>query len=257
MKCPECGSTNVRKSHWKRDETEGSKLLFSPYRCRDCHHRFKRISNLFKIVSSMATIMLAFTVFVVLMFSASLGTSQPAHYSDELDRDAIKQFRTSAEKGDAEAQYRLALMLLNGDRMAQNYEEALKWFDASAKQNHLGAQYNLGQIYRFGRGTMQDYSAAAYWFEKAARLGDPGSQYQLGSLYKVGQGVQHDSKKAYVWYNLAAAKGYDPAIAARDAIATFMSTAEVAQAQALSKAWKIGQDIPQTADASVATTKAN
>jgi uncharacterized protein len=111
-------------------------------------------------------------------------------------------------------------------------------------------------MYKSGRGTLQDYSAAARWFERAAHLGSAESQFQLGTLFKVGQGVKHDIKKAYVWYNLAASKGYEPAIAARDALSTYMSSAEIAEAQDLSKGWKPGQaDFMQAAETSNASTK--
>lgn len=140
-----------------------------------------------------------------------------------------------AEKGKAEDQYTVGRKLLHGDGVGQNYGEAIKWFERAAKQNHAGAELNLGLLYKNGRGVLQDFNTAGQWFAKAAGRGHPEAEYHLGTLYKVGEGVKHDMKQAYAWYNLAAAQGYEPAVAARDTITTFMSAAEVAEAQVLSR----------------------
>ncbi len=241
MKCPECGSKNVRKSHWLRDESGGYRAVFSPYRCRDCRHRFHRVAASFKYLCGIAVVAVAVVGFIGFMLSASLsGDDSLAHFTDEEDRAAIMQVTKRAERGDATSQHRLGLMYLNGDRVGQDYHQAIRWFEAAARQDHTLAQYNLGLMFRSGRGTLQDYAAAARWFDKAAHLGSPEAQHQLGTLHKVGLGVKHDTKRAYVWYNLAAAKGYDPAISARDALATFMNVREIAEAQELSKGWQPG-----------------
>lgn len=253
MKCPDCGGNNIRKSHWQRGEPEGPKYFLSAYRCRDCKHRFKRISKSFRFFASFAATVLGTIAFIGAMLATSLYQPAVADRSlaDEADNKSVRDTMARAKKGDVEAQYLLGLMMLKGDRTAQDLKGSLEWFSSAAKLNHAGAQYELGMMYRFGRGTLQDYLTAAYWFEKAAHQNLPEAQFQLGTLYKIGQGVKHDPKKAYVWYNLAASKNYDPAIAARDAISTFMSTAEIAEAQALSKTWKPGhKDFLQAAEVS-------
>jgi uncharacterized protein len=202
--------------------------MLSAYRCRDCRHRFKRISKSFTFFAGFVGTLVAVTAFLIVMFSASIQQNTPVRFSDEQDAKVLSDLLARAKQGEAAAQFELALKYLNGDHTGQNLREAMKWFEIAANKQHTGAQYNLGLMYKTGRGTLQDYHAAARWFEKGAHLGSPESQFQLGTLYKV-------------WYNLAAAKGYNPAIAARDAISTFMSTAEIAEAQELSKGWKPGQ----------------
>jgi hypothetical protein len=40
MKCPECGSTNLRRSHYYSDDSLSCILFLSPIRCINCEHRF-------------------------------------------------------------------------------------------------------------------------------------------------------------------------------------------------------------------------
>lgn len=179
---------------------------------------------------------LAFFTFLISMYFISLPPSveaeaAPGESFDPGRRQALER----AKKGNAEDQYALGLMALQGDGRAQNFGEAIKWFQAAAKQGHTGAELNMGMLYKNGRGVLQDHSQAAQWFQKAAVKGHTEAEYQLATLYKVGQGVKHDMKQAYAWYNLSAASGYEPAIVARENITTFMSVAEVAEAQALSR----------------------
>jgi uncharacterized protein len=235
MKCERCNSTNVRRSSWKRNEHDKNHFVYAPYRCRDCEHRFFRISRTFKgsVVGGIA--LLGFLGFIISIYLISQPPELPPALAKEGEFDSNKALFDRASKGKVEDQFSLGLLLLRGDGVAQNYGEAIKWFELAAKQNHAGAQLNLGLLYKNGRGVLQDFTVAGQWFEKAARQGHPEAEYHLGTLYKVGEGVPHDMKQAYAWYNLAAAHGYEPALTARQTITTFMSAAEIAEAQALSR----------------------
>ncbi len=236
MKCERCNSTNVRRSSWKRNETERDHFVYSPYRCRDCEFRFFRVSGAFKATLLSAVGVLALLGFVATMY---LISEPPVIDSALADAETFDPGRKTqierAKKGSADDQYAVGLMLLQGDGLDQDYAAAIKWFHAAAKQGHTGAELNLGLLYKSGRGVLQDFSTAAEWFQKAAAKDNPEAEYHLASLYKVGQGVKHDMKQAYAWYNRAAARGYEPAVAGRDNISTFMNAAEVAEAQALSR----------------------
>lgn len=236
MKCEKCNSKNVRRSSWKRNEHDKSHVVYAPYRCRDCEHRFFRVSRTFKGMMLSVIGALAFLSFIISMYFVTVSPNieaevAPGESFDPGRRQALER----AKKGNAEDQFALGLMAIQGDGRAQNFSEAIKWFQAAAKQGHTGAELNMGLLYKNGRGVLQDYSQAAQWFQKAAVKGHTEAEYQLATLYKVGQGVKHDMKQAYAWYNLSAASGYEPAIVARENIATFMSVAEVAEAQALSR----------------------
>jgi hypothetical protein len=61
-------------------------------------------------------------------------------------------------------------------------------------------------------------------------------------MYVVGRGVKEDVVQAHKWLNLAASrasgKEADDAVHARDKLAGYMTTAQVAEAQRLASAWK-------------------
>jgi uncharacterized protein len=238
MKCVRCKSSNVRRSSWKRSEKETSHFLFSPYRCKECGHRFFKLSGGFKGLLATGLGLFAFASFVVGMYVWSQNAQSNVPIQAVQEVETAKLVLDRAKKGDTPSQYELGLMYLRGDAIPQDYNEALKWLEVAARKGHSGAQLNLGLLYKTGRGTLQDYAAAAKWFELAAQQGNPQAQYQAGTLYKTGQGVKHDLRQAYIWYNIAASRGYEPAIAARDSMAAFMSGQEVAEAQSQSKNWK-------------------
>ena len=60
--------------------------------------------------------------------------------------DPLAALISSAEKGDVNAQGRLATMYLHGRGVEQNYEESAKWYQKAADQGHPVAQNNLGNM---------------------------------------------------------------------------------------------------------------
>ncbi len=63
----------------------------------------------------------------------------------DLDR-AAKLFRQSAEEGDADAQYALAVMLQTGKGQALNPVEAESWLRRAAAQGHQSATAALRKV---------------------------------------------------------------------------------------------------------------
>src|SRR6266849_1687160 len=154
------------------------------------------------------------------------------------DAATAKEVRKSAEEGDASAQYRLGLLYEGGVGVPQNYRKAKEWFEKAAKQGHVGAQADLGTLYLQGAGTPQSAQMAVFWFSQAAEQGDVLSFAKLGWMYAEGRGVLQDSIQAHMWYNLSAAQGEQRAAEARDALATQMTPAQIAEAQRLAREWK-------------------
>src|SRR5262245_32441519 len=68
--------------------------------------------------------------------------------------------RTAAEKGDAEAQYRLAICFAKGTGVTQDYSKAAEYLRRSAEQGYAVAQNDLGALYARGQGVKQDYEEA-------------------------------------------------------------------------------------------------
>jgi len=129
--------------------------------------------------------------------------------ADELKLvEAAKVCRVSAEKGDAQAQYKLGYMYSHGQRVPQDYTEALRWYSKSADQGNAMGQSGLGYLYSHGEGVPQDYVKALGLYHKAADQGNAMAQYILGQIYYHGYGVPQDNVEAACWYRKAADQGY-------------------------------------------------
>ncbi|GEM_PF-1767977 len=119
----------------------------------------------------------------------------------------LKRTRESAERGEAEGQYRLGLSYDVGRLVSRNHEEAAKWYKKAADQGHPKAQVYLGLAYEYGQGVTKDLEQAANWYLKSAELGFPRGQYRAGRMYDLGFGVAKDRAQAVKWYEKAAAQG--------------------------------------------------
>jgi uncharacterized protein len=153
--------------------------------------------------------------------------------------------RPFAENGDARAQSLLARMYYRGRAVRQDQVEALKWFRLAADKGDAVAQFNLGVMYSEGQIVSQDHAEAEKWYRLAADQGNPQAQYNLGLWYAQGEGGKPDSVRAYMWFNLAAARfpsgdtrSRSLAASSRDAIATNMTSEQIAEAQRLARDWK-------------------
>ena len=196
---------------------------------------------------------------------------------------AVKQYRPLAERGDAEAQYRIGRMYEFGKGYPKDQAQGIAWIRKAAAQNHADAQQELGVIYATGDGVKQDDVQAVAWFRRAATQGDPTAQYNLGLLYAKGQGVEKDYAQAIDWWRKAATQGNADAqfklgvvyhtgqgvakdevlalanatIAARggdkenieyrNEIAKPLTPEQRRSAQVLADAWKVGQPMPGSA----------
>ena len=129
-------------------------------------------------------------------------------YEAQSYESAIKHFRKAAEKGNAEAQFKLGYCLYQGQGMEQDYAEAVKWFRKSAEQGLANAQFNLGLCFYQGLGTEQDYAEAVKWFRKAAEQGLAEAQSNLGLCFYQGLGTEQDYAEAVYWYRKSAEQGH-------------------------------------------------
>jgi hypothetical protein len=123
------------------------------------------------------------------------------------DAEAVKWCRKAAERGDASAQFNLALMYYNGQGVTQDYAEALKWCRKAAEQDDASAQTKLGVMYSAGPGVTQDRAEAVRWFRKAAEQDDANGQNRLGIMYGMGWGVAQDDAEAVRWFRKSAEQG--------------------------------------------------
>jgi hypothetical protein len=188
---------------------------------------------------------------VMLVGSAHAGDVDAAanDYNHQDYPSALRLYQPLAERGSAEAQYRLCEMNAKGFGMSQNLPQAAAWCLKAAEQGHVEAQRTLGEWYSISYAMPGDHMQAIYWFRKAAQQGDVSAQYtlswtlhkddcngceeeafswrlkaaekgvsgaqsDLGYNYEIGDGVKQDYARAVYWYRKAA-NGPD--------VSTFMS----------------------------------
>ena len=158
---------------------------------------------------------------------------------------ALKEITPLAKSGHAEAQHLLGLMYYMGRGVTRDYKQAMVWHRKAADQGKADAQYVVGAMYYTGNAVPQDHKLAVEWFRKAAAQGHGEAQHALGLMYRYhAAGLPQDKVLAYMLWNLAAAGGNANAVEQRAAIAKRMTPEQIEEAQALSRAWRPGQQIP-------------
>lgn len=136
-----------------------------------------------------------------MQLSSGIAAFEAKHFAQAADL-----LEPMANDGDAEAQFRMAVMYQNGLGMVANEERALKNMQAAAEQGHALAQHGLGFMYMEGECVAQDGELAVAWLEKAADQGLAGSLATLAMMYNEGRGVAQDKDKARELYQRA---GFD------------------------------------------------
>ncbi len=82
-----------------------------------------------------------------------------------------------------------------------------------AERGDADAQYNIGWMYMNGYGLRVNDSLALEWWNKASDQGHVDASFSIGMLYSLGDGdVPKDSTKAIDYYLLAVKAGHEDAI---------------------------------------------
>ena len=143
--------------------------------------------------------------------SAELDALESSGSMEMLLADTAR-LREAAERGDAEAQVRLASGLRkisgSGESVVHAHRQAAEWFRKAAEQGHAGAQGALGAMYHVGQGVALDHRRAALWFRRVAEQGYAHAQFVLGLMYTSGEGVAENHPQAALWYRKAAEQGH-------------------------------------------------
>jgi hypothetical protein len=111
-----------------------------------------------------------------------------------------------------------------------------------ALRGNARAQALMGYLYANGLGTPQSYVAAVNLYIDASERGNTTAQYLLGLMYDKGLGVSQDEVLAYKWLNLAASgvasnREREYYVRLRDAVASKMTSAQIADGQRLALNW--------------------
>lgn len=137
------------------------------------------------------------------------GLKAYQNYSASNQPQAMTQERLEerAAKGEAEAQYQLALKYDNGRGVDVDKKKALDLYLKAAEQGHVKAQNNLAILYEKAEGTHVNLERAEYWYLKAANGGYAGAQANLGLLYYQSN-PKKNLDKAIEWLVKAAEQDY-------------------------------------------------
>ena len=128
--------------------------------------------------------------------------------NDEEDkRKAVEWYRKAAEQGIAVAQFNLAVCYDDGEGTAVNKPEAFHWYKAAAEQGFAKAQFNLAGCYDKGEGTVVNKSEAFHWYKAAAEQGIADAQFNLAVCYDNGKGTEVNKTEAFRWCKAAAEQG--------------------------------------------------
>jgi TPR repeat protein len=118
-------------------------------------------------------------------------------------RSQTDKLLEAAEKGDANAQVRLAYELRDGRDRKMDHKAAAIWFGKAAEQGNMEAVDSLARLYEFGVGVKKDPEKARALYLQASQKGFAGAQLNLARCLREGIGGKADAKEALKW-NIAA-----------------------------------------------------
>jgi len=134
------------------------------------------------------------------------------------EEELIEEHPKSASLSDVKAQYKLAILYLEGKgSVEKDVNKAAELFEKAAEQGDVDSQFEIGRLYRYGSDDFQvNNEKAFYWLEKAANNGHAEAQEYFGGFYAKDDYIQRDWNKALFWWEKAARQGN---ISAMDKIA--------------------------------------
>lgn len=112
-----------------------------------------------------------------------------------------------AANGVPEAQYELAILLLDGTGVPKNDTLALDWLLKSSLLDNEDANYMLYHFYKDGRIVPPNYKIALGFLVKAAEGTNKYAQFELADYHMS----QYNKAEAFEWYKKAARQEYAPA----------------------------------------------
>jgi len=121
---------------------------------------------------------------------------------------AARWYRLAAQRGNAQAQFRLGRLVQMGSRdLDRNLALAAQLFEAAAMQGIVKAEYWTGYSYERGEGVKRDLAKAIEWYRKAADAGEARASNNLGLIYLTGNGTARDLARAFGLFKAAADQG--------------------------------------------------
>jgi hypothetical protein len=162
----------------------------------------KRLNSLFALLFLTAFNLAAqVTEDTAKLSNYSLGVKA---YTEGQFRRAFDAWSLGAYEGNAEAQYNLGVLYLEGHGVERNIEQAREWFMRAAEKSHVEAQYNLGHMSLSGMGVEKNVRAALLWWKLAAEGGYSQAQFNYGRALYLGIEDYDDKVRGLELIGLAA-----------------------------------------------------
>jgi flagellar biosynthesis GTPase FlhF len=143
------------------------------------------------------------TRFIALMLLTLILTVSTMAQADGLFDFQMKL----AQKGNAEAQFKVGEMYETGFGVKEDKAQALSWITKAADQGHETAGFKLLYWDIEKNGINNNNKAKLESLRTKAKEGNPQAQYYVGKMYSRGVGEKRDANKAISWLNKAALVG--------------------------------------------------
>ncbi len=121
---------------------------------------------------------------------------------------ALPVLRALAEQGNADAQTKLGILIINirvrKKEISETVEDGLKWLRIAAEQGNVEAINSLATVFGEGYGVTKNLKEAKSWYQKAIALSDTNSMVGLGDLLRM---EENNFTEALTWYRKAANLG--------------------------------------------------
>jgi len=146
-------------------------------------------------------------------------------------QESLKWFMRAAGLGDAESQYNAGLALMNGEGVDRDQIAAVELWKKASAQGYPEAECYLGLSYLRGYGVDKNPEEARKLLAKAAMHEVSVAQYNLAQMCWEGTGGEANKVESFAWMILAHESGSKHAEKVKGAMATNMSSEEIADAQ--------------------------
>jgi TPR repeat protein len=113
----------------------------------------------------------------------------------------IIKLKKEANKGNVNAQEKLAYYYDKGISVRKSYAKAFYWYKKASVNGNPIVEYNIGLCYLRGQGTQQNDPKAFSWTQKSARKEYSDGMLALAWHYYNGIGTKADINNAKKWYN--------------------------------------------------------
>jgi TPR repeat protein len=119
----------------------------------------------------------------------------------------LREMNVLAEKGYAQAQFRVGWLYERGVGVAQDFVKAREWYAKAMANGDADAVARTGLLYELGLGVEKSYDKAAAYYQRAIATDSALGYAHMGYLYETGKGVPRDREKAAEHYRRGMEKG--------------------------------------------------